>query len=81
MGATGSVSGADRLRIDRVPAPSRSAVGWLQATADVIGGARERLEAAGIVRGGAIEPLGEGADSFRIRSPASTDHRRPRRAW
>lgn len=72
-GATGFVFGTNQLWIDRMPALSRSEV-WLQVTTDDIGAARERLETAGIVHCDAVEPLGDGAASFWILSPAATVH-------
>lgn len=71
--ATGFEFGANQLWIDRVPTLSQSEV-WLQVTTDDIDATRARLEAANVVRCDEIEPLGDGARSFWILSPASIVH-------
>lgn len=70
---TGFEFGANQLWIDRAPGLSQSEI-WLQVTSDDIDATRARLDAAGIVRCDEIEPLGEGAESFWILSPASIIH-------
>lgn len=70
---TGFEFGANQLWIDRAPALSQSEI-WLQVTTDDIEATRARLEAANVARCDDIEPLGEGAESFWILSPASIVH-------
>ena len=65
--------GANRLLIDRVPGMSQAEI-WLELVADDLPAAARHLEAAGIVRCDAIEPLPEGFEGFWISSPASIVH-------
>ncbi len=65
--------GANRLWIDRVAGMSQAEI-WLELVADDLPAAAGRLEAAGVVRCDAIEPLPEGFEGFWIASPASIVH-------
>lgn len=69
----GFAFGANQLWIDRVPALSQAEL-WLELTTDDIGGAAQRLQAAGVVRCDEIEPLGDGAQAFWIQNPAAIVH-------
>ncbi|NZA27370.1 hypothetical protein H0E84_13340 [Luteimonas sp. SJ-92] len=71
--AIGFEFGANQLWIDRAPALSQAEI-WLQVTTDDIDATAARLRDAAIVRCDDIEPLGDGARSFWILSPASIVH-------
>jgi hypothetical protein len=65
--------GSMRLWIDRVERMSQAEI-WLELQSDFTANAAKRLEAAGVVRCDAIEPLPENFDGFWIANPAGVVH-------
>jgi catechol 2,3-dioxygenase-like lactoylglutathione lyase family enzyme len=72
-GAVGFAFGPMQLWIDRVPAMSQAEL-WLEVVTDDTAAAARHLEAAGVARCDAIEPLGAGFDGFWIASPSQIVH-------
>jgi catechol 2,3-dioxygenase-like lactoylglutathione lyase family enzyme len=62
--------GGKQLWVDRVASLSQAEV-WLEILTDEVSAAAAYLEAAGVVRCDAIEPLPEGHQGFWIADPAS----------
>lgn len=71
--ATCFVFGTNRLWVDRVEGVSQAEI-WLEVMTDDVPAAARDLEAAGVVRCDAIEPLPEGFEGFWITSPAAIVH-------
>jgi hypothetical protein len=65
--------GSNQLWIDAVAGLSQAET-WLELITDDIAAAAEHLDAAGVVRCDAIEPLPEGMEAFWISNPASIVH-------
>lgn len=65
--------GSNQLWIDNVPGMSQAEI-WLEVIAEDAHAAAEHLEANGVVRCDAIEPLPENMSAFWISSPAQIIH-------
>ena len=65
--------GSNQLWIDNVPGLSQAET-WLEIITNDIVAAAAHLDAAGVVRCDAIEPLPEGFQAFWVSSPASIIH-------
>ncbi len=65
--------GGMTLWLDQVPALSQAEI-WLEICTDDADAAAEVLQAAGIARADAIEPLPDGFDGFWVINPAGLVH-------